>query len=583
MGQLSRRSFLRTSLRAYTGLASLPFVGGMASCDRQSTPRSFQIPGDFVNPTSASRGHLLRDRLDPSDFEPAEAEEWDAIVLGGGMSGLAAMWKLKQAGVTRILLLELEAELGGTSAWHDSADQSFPWGAHYINIPPREADCIHELLLDLGVIVGYDAAFRPQVNPQHRLKWPRERLHVDGGWIEDLDPIAYGSARDRESYLAFEDDMLRWMLYRGKDGRRALAMPLAYSSSDSEVRELDQMSMFEYVRLKGWADSAALDWFVNYACRDDYGSLMHQVSAWAGIHYFACRDYDRRLSSEYPTDTLTWDEGNGYLVKRMARGLESSEVRLSTAVVGIHADDGGAQSVACVDLTTSERYRLTARNVIYAGKLHAAPYVIRDLTGVQERAFRSLEYSPWLVAAVHVDGLPDGDVPLAWDNVTHGSPALGYINASHQSSHSKPTDPAALDVGISERESGVLVYYYPFVEKLRSARRKLLTAGHGHWVNVIMNDLTAVHPDLEDLVGHIDIRRWGHAMVRPSPGLLWGAHAESRRVPHGSLSFASCDAGGLPLFEEAVFAGIRAAEECLHRLGAKFETSLMGMGHVEAG
>ena len=36
-------------------------------------------------------------------------------------------------------------------------------------------------------------------------------------------------------------------------------------------------------------NSRSLKWLTNYACRGDYRSLSNQVSAWGGIHYFACR------------------------------------------------------------------------------------------------------------------------------------------------------------------------------------------------------------------------------------------------------------------------------------------------------
>ena len=39
-------------------------------------------------------------------------------------------------------------------------------------------------------------------------------------------------------------------------------------------------------------DSKPLLWYANYACRDDYGALASDVSAWAGLHYFASRDND---------------------------------------------------------------------------------------------------------------------------------------------------------------------------------------------------------------------------------------------------------------------------------------------------
>ena len=92
-----------------------------------------------------------------------------------------------------------------------------------------------------------------------------------------------------------------------------------------------------------------------------------------------------------------------------------------------------------------------------------------------------------------------------------------------------------------------------------------------------MADLTRVHPELPPLVQGIDICRWGHGMVRPAPGGIWGPESLLRRQPFGALSFASSDAGGLPLFEEALFAGIAAAEHSLDVLDMPYTTSLHGM------
>ena len=541
------------------------------SCLRDSPGRSFHIPGRIANPSSASRGHVLRNRLQWDDFPLSREKRWDAVVVGGGVSGLAAMWKLKHAGLERILLLELEEQLGGTSRVGQLGHQSFPWGAHYINIPPREADCIHELLVDLDVIAGYDAAGRPQIESKHRLKWPRERLFADGEWREGFDPFSTGSAAGREVYRQFEDDMLRWALYTGRDGRRAFAMPLAYSSRDSVVRELDGITMLDYVRSRGW-DSNQLDWFVNYACKDDYGSLMHQVSAWAGIHYYACRFYDRRIADQYPADTLTWEEGNGYLVRAMGEQLEPEQVRLNTAVVGVHCMSNKEAELAYIDLSSGERRRLLARTVVYAGKLHTAPHVVRGLPAERRQALSALHYSPWLVAAIQVSRLPDEPgARTAWDNVAYDSQSVGYIGASHPTSRAANSD----DAGPS-----VLVYYLPFVDRLAASRHELLERDHAFWVNTIMTDLAKAHPGIEEIVERIDVYRWGHAMVRPVPGLIWGKAAEERQRAFESVSFATCDATGLPLFEEAVFAGVRAAEECLDRLGANYETSLPGLSRA---
>ena len=144
----------------------------------------------FVDAVSPQRGHLLRRTLDPANFATAAVTDVDVLVVGGGVSGLAACWKLKRAGVERVLLVELADRLGGDAVAGQAGALQFPWGAHYINVPPAEADCVHEVLCDLDVISGYDAAGRPLVSPDHLLRWPAERLWADGDWVEGLDPFA---------------------------------------------------------------------------------------------------------------------------------------------------------------------------------------------------------------------------------------------------------------------------------------------------------------------------------------------------------------------------------------------------------
>lgn len=551
MFPLSRRRFLRLFL-----------AGGSASLFSRCQPAPIRpIPGSIVNP--AIPGHLLRQQH--AAFPPPQGPRYDVAIIGGGLSGLCAAWKLQQAGVERLLLLELGEEPGGTAIAGALEGVVFPWGAHYINIPPAEADCVHELLQDLGVITGYDLAGRPQVAPQHLLRWPHERLFVDGGWVEDLDPFAQAPARQVELLHQFEDEMLRWTLYRGRDGRRAFALPLRYSSRDSAVRELDRLTMQEYLRGRGW-DADRLDWLVDYACRDDYGTPLDETSAWAGIHYFACRFYDRRLRDQYPSDTLTWPEGNAFLVERLAEPLAPQQRRLHSAVLRVEPDQGEVR-LGCADCHSGELFSLRARCAIYAGKLHAVPYVVQGLPQPQRRAMEALRYCAWLVAAIRVSRLPRSQgAPLAWDNVFFASPSLGYVAAEHQRA------------GPYREGPRVLIYHLPLVRQVEEARRDLLDRDHRFWTGRIVAELRQAHPDIEEVIERIDLYRWGHAMVQPLPGVIWGADSAWRERSCGGVSFATCDTTGLPLFEEACFAGIRAAEECLARLGLAFSTSLKGLG-----
>ena len=216
------------------------------------------------------------------------------------------------------------------------------------------------------------------------------------------------------------------------------------------------------------------------------------------------------------------------------------------------------------DLEAGSFGSIRSRSVIYAGKLHAAPFVVAGLPPGSRRAMSSITYSPWLVAAVHLTRpIPEADVEMAWDNILFDSPSVGYVAANHQNRRN--------------RSSTVLVYYLPFVEEVDRARRELLLRDQRYWSGRIAQDLLAAHPGLEELIERIDIYRWGHAMMRPGPGCIWGEESLLRRRPLGGVFFASCDATGLPLFEEACFGGIRAAEQCMDHLGLSYETSLKGM------
>jgi hypothetical protein len=64
-------------------------------------------------------------------------------------------------------------------------------------------------------------------------------------------------------------------------------------------------------------------------------------------------------------------------------------------------------------------------------------------------------------------------------------------------------------------------------------------------------------------VERLDIMRWGHAMIRPKPGFIWGGARRNAARPHRGIHFAGADLSGIALFEEAFHHGVRAAEEVL--------------------
>jgi hypothetical protein len=110
----------------------------------------------------------------------------------------------------------------------------------------------------------------------------------------------------------------------------------------------------------------------------------------------------------------------------------------------------------------------------------------------------------------------------------------------------------------------VLTYYYPLVdENPRVARTRLLETDWRGWAEVTLSDLSRAHPDIRGLVERLDVMRWGHAMIRPRTGFVWGSARREAPKPFRGIHFAHSELSGVALFEEAFDNGLRVADEIL--------------------
>ena len=185
----------------------------------------------------------------------------------------------------------------------------------------------------------------------------------------------------------------------------------------------------------------------------------------------------------------------------------------------------------------------------------AAPLLVatRIVEGAPQARVTS---SPWLVANLTLERWPaERWFPVAWDNVLFDSPALGYVVATHQQlrRHVPRT---------------VWTYYWALAHQpAAEARRWLLAQDWATLRDRVIDDLSRAHPDLRSCVSRVDIMRHGHAMVRPTPGLLSDPLWRRLHVGHDRLFYAHSDLSGLPLFEEAQYRGVVAADRALRLLG----------------
>jgi hypothetical protein len=527
------------------------WIGGAAALAAGAAallPRRRAVAGELSG-ADASRGHRLRD----GRFPPVSAfEEAQVVIAGGGASGLAAGWTLAEAGFGDFRLLELEDEVGGNARSGRNAVSAYPLGAHYLPVANREAKALRHLLARLGMIVGEKGGV-PVYDPFQLCADLQERLLWQGKWQEGLVPRSGLAAKDRADISAFFAEMSRFAQRVGSDGRPAFALPIAYSSRDADLLALDRIGFAAWLDGKGWR-SRVLRGHLRYCMRDDYGAEPEAVSAWAGIHYFAGR---RGWAADGAADNvLTWPEGNGRLVGLMARGFPDRIA--SGRIVHRVSRDGEALLVDSFDTKTERTVRTRATAVILA----LPHFVAQRIAPGEVRPSRAASYAPWLVANVTVDRMPAGKgEALAWDNVSATSNSLGYVVATHQG-------PAAVNAGT------VLTWYMPLSDMTPGAgRRLLLERPAEEWKRIVAEDLIATNPELDGAIRRIDLWRWGHAMIRPTPDYIWG-DAPASATTRPPLFLAHSDLSGLSLFEEAHYQGTRAAEAAMRHLGHAHESLL---------
>ncbi len=536
-------------MRAFTRREILAaFLGAplaMAACRSSAQP---QMPAGEIVGASDVLGHRLRDGLRVE----VPADKWESrsvVIVGGGVAGLSAAWRLLKKGFDDFVLIELEPAPGGTARSGSSQIVSYPWGAHYLPAPTKDNPALVELIGEMGMLEGYDKEGEPVVGEQFLCRDPEERVFYKGRWYEGLYLHAGASAEDERQLAAFNEEVKRWIAWKDKQGRRAFTIPVAAGSDDAEVTALDRISMDEWMKQRGFS-SNRLRWLVDYACRDDYGLTLEQASAWAGLFYFSSRVTKPGDESQ---PLMTWPEGNGHLVKYLYdKSLE--KVRLGHAVAELIPsgdDQKGSVDVVLVDSKAESASGIHAKRVIFAAPHFLTRYLIRDYREQAPPHVAEFQYGAWMVANLTLRDRPQSKgFPLAWDNVLYESPALGYVVATHQR-------------GI-DRGPTVFTYYYPLCDAdPRAARARLLGTDWRGWADVALTDLGRAHPEIRALAERLDVMRWGHAMIRPRPGFVWGGARALAQKPYRSIHFAHTDLSGVPLFEEAFYHGLRAADEVL--------------------
>jgi hypothetical protein len=576
----------RRGLQALSGLAAMGSLGGMPAglmgCARQPLAAlPAQVSGGWLGPVMA-RGHAWRDGQ-ASGQGPAVASgpvhRVHTLVIGAGVAGLSAAHHLMKQGHDDLAVIDLDDVPGGNAQAHHMAGLPCPTGAHYLPMPGAQATEVQAWLAELGVI--HFAHGRWRADEQHTCHDPQERLFVPdagpgaaatadaanglwrrGHWQDGLwpPPTAHSAPAWRRLAQAIA----------GLRGELGFAVPTHRAPWRPAHAALDTLTFAQWLDAQGLHDPG-LRWFMDYVCRDDYGAGADRVSAWAGVQYFASRHglnpppvlggQALNAHEDDPDPVLTWPEGNGWLTQRLAAPL-AGRWHPGHMAVAVH-DGREAVTVDSVDTRAGQATRWLAQQVVLAVPLRLAHRLLSGGLAPLQAVQPLLETAPWLVSnlllSAPLDPRPGEE--LAWDNVAYAPqgltglpPSLGYVNARHQS--------LAQPVGPS-----LITHYWALGGQTAAQGQAWRQALHQRpwqaWAWDVCRDLMRVHPDLPDKLLQVDMRRHGHAMVIPQPGLRGHAALPALCRPQGvqgRLHLAHADLSAYSVFEEAFTHGARAAQ-----------------------
>lgn len=543
---MQRRSFLLWS--ALTGASALGTAAGFWRW--QEITANVNYPG-------RAEGHFLRDLVhERRPLPPPSAEiQTDVMILGSGIGGLTAAWKLNREGHKDFLMIDGPQVYGNAAGgrFGEGADSlAYPTGGHYVPLPSPETVHVREILSDVGVILRNPMSERPYYDERCVLHAPEERLLFNGKWQDGFIPTEGVSAEELNEHKRFFKEVERLRVLRGRDGKRIFVFPTVLSSTDPEWQALDKITLKDWLDQNGYR-SPTLHWYLNYCCRDDYGTRYDKVSAWAGLHYYCSRWGQAENSGNGAW--LTWPGGMHSLAEAMDKAAGGR--RRSGTAISLKTVAGGVEAL-CFELVDGvpRTYTVRARKAICAMPLHVAARVVANIKDCGfDPAAHMPSYAPWMVANFLMKDFPLElpHAPLSWDNVVYQEPGLGYVVSTHQ------------DIRVTPPKKSVFTAYVALSDRTPEAARTWLDKASPEELLALASvDLkTAYGWRFASCVERVEITLRGHAMAAPLPGFRTNAGLKALRELDGPILFAHADLSGFSVFEEAAWWGYRAAQLAL--------------------
>lgn len=533
-------------------------------------------------------------------------EEYDLVVVGAGLSGLAAarFYQQQHGRDSKILILDNHDDFGGHAKRNEHSINGrtlIGYGGSQSIVEPRYADPIFmELMDDIGVdLKRFETAYDHNFFKRHNL-----------GGVTYFDRETFGADKVVRHPCCNYPNYVEGILGAKVSNAEAAAQaPLSQRGKEQLLRVLDgglhminvpadelgdytdNNSYFGYLQntlgvddplVLKMARNSGLDWG---SSGTDLMSIAEAKEAGAmGFAPVAVYDEENPYIYHFP-------DGNAgvarALVKRMiprvANGSNAEElvlslfdysqldrpdnpvrIRLNSTAVNVrHAGETGAGDVLIDYMNDDRLCRVTARQVVMACYNMIVPYVVSDLPDEQAAALRLQSKSPLVYTSIGLKNwraMKELEIGVAMSpGCTHQTVLMDFpVSMGGYEYTTSPDQPCIIQMISCPYGETVGA---PREEQFREARYRMLGRQFRDYETEIRRHLSGMLPeplfDFDRDVASISVNRWAHGYTIAGPG----NSTETGRRPHGRITIANCDSAPGADAKTAIMMASRAVNE----------------------
>jgi spermidine dehydrogenase len=547
-------------------------------------------------------GHGIRDSLYAGGLKDAHVtgETFDCVVVGGGISGLAAahLYSEKTNRSKRCLVLEDHAIFGGEARRNEfvvDGQRLIANQGSAMFFPPLPLSLTQKFYESIG-FDGKPFEYQRWGGGKPELKltnlpymWggPNSGMffgarfgHPEGHWL--MDPWGKNLAG-----APFSEDVKRQLL-KSRKGNPSFVTPRA--DGDAVARALDKMSFEDHLMQRDGLTREFIRAYMPNAA-DGAGASADEISAYANYAPEVLFPWNNAAGEQIfpggntgiarfivkamipealpgPT-TLSGICSETVDFSKLDREGQPVRIRLGATVADVrHEGDGVRVSYA----VQGRLFTVHARSVVMAGGWTTWRSV-SDLPEDYRLAYQQFHRMPCIVMNVALRNwrflAKMGITECQWfEGLSNSFAVRRMATFGGVPPTISPDDPTVVRIKISFTEPGV-----PLAQQATRGRMRLLSTSYSEYERMIREQFTLMFAragfDARRDIAGVILNRWGHAYLCAQPGFFFGTEGKIapreiiRRAPFGKIAFANSDLSGIMDHRASIAEADRAVGQLL--------------------